>query len=187
MALEVPLGLNAAARSDPFDRIYEAFFHPVCRWLLAMGIAEADLDDLAQEVFLVVQRKLAGFVEGNQAGWIYRIAANLARNHRRRSWLRRIFLGRDQSEEGEHISSRAAGPMELLEQKEVQQLVYQVLDGMSTKRRTVLVLVDVEGYSSEEIAGWEGVPDSTVRSRLFHARREFRAAWQKLEKVRDLR
>ena len=44
---------------------------------------------------------------------------------------------------------------------------------MSEKRRTALILSEIEGYSGEEIARLQGIPVATVRTRLFHARREF--------------
>jgi len=79
----------AGARShDPEQRfrdIYERWFHDVVKWLYALGMPGSDTEDLAQEIFLVVRRKLDQFDGGNLAGWLYRIAQLTVRDHRRRS------------------------------------------------------------------------------------------------------
>src|SRR5438045_9424077 len=74
-----------------FQSVYTAWFHPTLRWLRAFGVAESELEDVAQEVFLVVQAKLARFDGRNLAGWLFAIAARRASDHRRGAWHRRLF------------------------------------------------------------------------------------------------
>ena len=87
------LATDAEAERAPleFDAIYDAWFDPVCRWARALGGPEADLDDLAQEVFVVVERQLAKFDGRNLAGWLYRITARVVAGQRRRAWFRHLF------------------------------------------------------------------------------------------------
>ena len=54
----------------------------------------SDTEDLAQEIFLVVRRKLDRFDGGNLAGWLYRIAQLTVRDHRRRAWFKNLTLRR---------------------------------------------------------------------------------------------
>ena len=54
----------------------------------------SDTEDLAQEIFLVVRRKLDRFDGGNLAGWLYRIAQLTVRDHRRRAWFKNLVLRR---------------------------------------------------------------------------------------------
>ena len=185
LAMDQPLVAKTAIAREmvSFRAIYERWFHETCRWLRAMGCADSELEDLAQEVFLVVRRRLGGFEGASPKGWIYRIAYNVARAHRRRLWFRRvIFLG--DSGQLEAIPERAAGPAETLEQREAAHRVEAVLSKMSAKRRRAFYLFEVEGYSSDEIAQLEGIPDATARTRLFHARKEFRQQLKKMEAKR---
>jgi DNA-directed RNA polymerase specialized sigma24 family protein len=88
-------GAVVDARPEPtpldFESIYAAWFDPVCRWLKALGGPQSDVEDLAQEVFVVVRRKLDRFDGGNTAGWLYRIASRTVSDARRRSWFKHLF------------------------------------------------------------------------------------------------
>jgi len=68
-----------------FAAVYARWFHDVSHWARALGGPEADCEDLAQEVFLIVRRKLSDFDGRNLAGWLYRITARTVRDHRRRA------------------------------------------------------------------------------------------------------
>jgi RNA polymerase sigma-70 factor (ECF subfamily) len=167
-----PLARSSSSREATFSRIYEAWFHEVTRWIRALGGPDADLEDLAQEVFVVVERKLDGFDGRNLPAWLYRIAARTVSVHRRRAWFRRIFLrprdvGLDDLEHG------ALSPAELLERQEAHRIVYGLLARMSDKRRRAFALFEIEGYSGEEIAALEGIPLKTAWSRLGLARKDF--------------
>ncbi len=170
-AADAPSPSEAVVRPR-FEEVYLSHFHDVCRWLHAMGCREADLEDLAQEVFLVVRRRLDDFDGRNLPGWLYAIAVRVASGHRRRAWVRRIFF-RPREALAEQPAEQAS-PADQLQHKEDRRLLDAVLAEMSPKRRTTFVLFEIEGYSGEEIARLEGVPEATVRTRLFHARKEFR-------------
>ena len=154
-----------------FETIYDAYFRHVVGWMRAMNVPAADMEDAAQEVFLIVQRKLPGFRGGNVAGWLYRIADLTARNYRRLAWFKHLFA-REPS--GEVAESLVVGgtPATTLEQKEDQNALARMLSRMSAKRRETLVLFEVEGYSGQEIAVLQGVPIKTVWTRLHHARKD---------------
>jgi RNA polymerase sigma-70 factor (ECF subfamily) len=157
-----------------FASVYQAWFEPVCRWLRALGGPQSDVEDLAQEVFMVVRRKLPGFDGRNMAGWLYRISARTASDARRRAWWKHLLRGRGLAAIDE-LAHGGAGPVELLERKEAERVVYALLDRMSDKRRRALILAELEGCSGAEIAALEGIPEATVRTRLHHARRDFLA------------
>ncbi|MDB4965806.1 MAG: polymerase sigma factor RpoE [Myxococcales bacterium] len=173
--------LHAAAEGlaqdrEPLDftRVYEAWFEPCLRWLRALGIPDADLEDVGQDVFLVVRRKLGAFDGERLAAWLYRIASHTASDHRRRAWFRRLWT-RGSRIDFDHLPSTAAGPVEQLERREAQRLLDRVLRTMSDKRRVAFALFEIEGYSGEEIAAILDVPVATVWTRLHHARKEFLA------------
>src|SRR5262245_15554305 len=93
----VPAAAPARARDDRegrFRDIYERWFGDVVRWIYALGVPSSDSEDLAQEIFLVVRRKLDRFDGGNLAGWLYRIAQLTVRDHRRRAWFKNLTVRR---------------------------------------------------------------------------------------------
>ena len=163
-----------------FTRVYEAWFDPCLRWLRALGIPDADLEDLGQEVFVVVRRKLDGFDGEKLAAWLYRIAARTASDHRRRAWFRRLWT-RGARVDLETLASTATGPCEALERREAERQLAAILGRMSEKRRVAFALYEIEGYSGEEIAALLDVPVATVWTRLHHARKEFLARVAELE------
>jgi RNA polymerase sigma-70 factor (ECF subfamily) len=153
-----------------FTAIYRRWLNDVCRWATALGGPGIDPDDVAQEVFLVVQRRLPQFEGDDHSSWLYAITTRVVRSTRRRAWLRRTVLG----DEGlETLPDPRPAPDEQAQRRQDQRTLYALLGRMSEKRRTVLALCEIAGYTAEEIARLEGIPAATVRSRLFDARRCF--------------
>jgi RNA polymerase sigma-70 factor (ECF subfamily) len=165
-------GVRASSAPLSFDRVYIDHFQHVLRWARALGGLEADLDDLTQEVFMVVRRKLDGYVGPSMHAWLYGITRKTVSDYRRRAFMRRMLSGLTRSLESAPtaLRSRESDPAE---RWEAQQIVRQVLGKMSTLRRTAFVLFEVEGYSGEEIAELEQIPVATVYTRLHHARHDF--------------
>jgi RNA polymerase sigma-70 factor, ECF subfamily len=158
-----------------FEDIYGQWFHEVNRWVRAFGGLDADLDDLAQEVFIVVRRKLPEFDGGNLPGWLYRIAQRTVRDYRRRAWIRGLLLRKQTHRGDDDFAPQPLNPAELLERREAELLLVEILKKMTTTRRTAFILFEIEGYSGEEIAELEQVPINTVWTRLHYARKEFSA------------
>lgn len=153
-----------------FDRFYTAWVKRVLAWLRALGVRPGELDDVCQEVFLVVHRLLPRFDGRHPAAWLYRIAGNVVRNHRRGAWFRRLVPW-DEPPENAFVDERTTA----LAQEEADRLkaLHGLLDRIEPKRRAALWMFEVEGLSGEEIAEAQGVPLNTVWSRLRLARRDF--------------
>lgn len=168
------LSSRAPEKTEPldFDRVYTEHFHHVCRWARALGGLEADLDDLTQEVFLVVRRKLSTYVGPSMPAWLYGITRKTVSDYRRRAFIRRLFSGAQRSLEASPHIERTLGTRPF-DRVEAQQVVAAVLKKMSHVRRTAFILFEVEGYSGKEIAELERIPVATVYTRLHHARRDF--------------
>jgi RNA polymerase sigma-70 factor (ECF subfamily) len=146
------------------------------RWIRALGGLDAELDDLAQEVFLVVQRKLPQFDGVNLNAWLYKIARNQVSDHRRRAWVRYFLISRPETSDALAVPLHvrpAPTPHEALEQREKLALVSKMLNKMPIAQRSAFVLFEIEGYSGEEIAALEGIPVNTAWTRLHHARKRF--------------
>ena len=171
--VELPAAVDLPRTGEPLDftQVYESWFEPCLRWLRALGVPDAELEDVAQEVFVVVRRKLGGFDGDKLPAWLYRISANTASDFRRRAWFRRLWSrGRVDPEE---LTCTAERPDKLAERREAQRQLQQVLDKMSEKRRVTFCLFELEGHSGDEIAALLDVPVATIWSRLHQARKEF--------------
>jgi len=172
-----------------FREVYESRFHDVLRWIRAMGGREEDLDDLAQEVFIIVRRKLTSFDGQNLNGWLYRITQRTVRDYRRAAWFRNLLLRKKVPDhEGTLLKLVEPGrdPAQEQELREAQRSLRLVLSRMREKHRTAFVLFEIEGYTGEEIAALEGAPVATVFTRLYHARREFAAIIKQLNEEQKL-
>jgi RNA polymerase sigma-70 factor (ECF subfamily) len=154
-----------------FEGVYHDYFRHVVSWIRAMGVPDAEIEDVAQEVFLVVRRRLPSFHNDNLPGWLYRIAQFKVHNFRRMSWFKNLFSRRKDLDPSEG-SSIVSTPAMALEQKQDQRVLADMLAHMSDKRRETLILFEIEGFTGQEIARLQGVPVKTVWTRLFHARKD---------------
>ena len=173
-----PDGVARASRGGDvprFEQIYAEHFAEVTRWVRALGGTRADVEDIAQEVFLVARRRLPEFDGGNLKGWLYRMTQLTVRAHRRRAWVRRALFGHE-SGDGERaldFGQAALDPSQQLERQEAERRIAELLEGMSERRRAAFISFEIEGYTGEEIAKREGIPLSTVWTRLYYARKDF--------------
>lgn len=151
-----------------FNEVYSAWFYTVERWSYALGCPAADRADVAQEVFLVVRRKLEQFDGNNLSGWLYRITARKVKDYRRRIWFRNLFCAAD-----DESVEPSDSPEEDYQRKQQQAVLRRVLAQMSEKQRTAFILFELEGYSGQEIAELLAVPVQTIWTRLHYARPEF--------------
>lgn len=182
--------LAESARARPtFEQVYAERFHDVLRWLRALGGLDADLDDLAQEVFVIVERKLPDFDGQNLGAWLYKIAKNHVGDYRRRAWMRRIFWSSRPLIEPDDVPlhfQTLPTPLEALQHREVVHFVTRTLNKMPLAQRSAFVLFEIEGFSGEEIAELEGVPVATVWTRVHYARKRFLALLQRAEREGNL-
>lgn len=176
-----PAALRESDRDRRFREIYEHRFDDVVKWLYALGVPGSDTEDLAQEIFLVVRRKVDRFDGGNLSGWLYRIAQLTVRDHRRRAWFKNLTLRRRNLDLAK-VELTTPGPAARYEEAENRRLLQDLVAGMSEKLRTAFVLFEIEGYSGEEIARIQDIPLGTVWTRLHLARKEF---WKLLNKQRQ--
>jgi RNA polymerase sigma-70 factor (ECF subfamily) len=164
-----------------FTAVYDHWFREVMRWARALGAPDAELEDLTQEVFLVVRRKLDGFDGRHLPAWLYRITQRTVSDYRRRSWFKNFFSQRQELALDE-VAGAARTPEEALALADDRRRLQRILESMSLKRRSAFVLFEIEGYSCEEIAQLEQTSLSSVWTRVHHARKDFLARLAKLER-----
>lgn len=153
-----------------FDSIYRDLFDDVAHWVRALGAHDADVEDLTQEVFIILRRKLPGFDGQNLGGFLYRIIQRTVRDHRRSAWYRHV---RGRPEPLSTLDSMSPTGVDAVQRHEGRRLLDAILARMSEKRRTAFILFEIEGYGGEEIARIHGIPLKTVWTRLHHARKDF--------------
>jgi RNA polymerase sigma-70 factor (ECF subfamily) len=163
------VGRQDAAAHD-FRRLYDSWFADVARWVRALGASPSDQDDLVQEVFVVVHRRLHAFDGQNMAGWLYRIAAHQVRDFRRLRWIRHIFGRSVPLSPG--VPSTGPTPLMMLETKEKQLLLERLLSNLNEAQRAAFVLFEMDGYTGDEIARIQQVSINTVRARIHRARKK---------------
>jgi RNA polymerase sigma-70 factor, ECF subfamily len=168
-----------------FNSVYAAWYDDVTRWLRALGGPPADLDDLAQEVFIVVHRRLHAFDGRNLAGWLYRITIRQLRDLRRLRWVKNVF--KRTVPLSTRIAATGPTPVIALETKQRQDLLDRLLTKLSAPLRETFILFEIEGYTSDQIAAFQGVPANTVRARIYRARKKvlrLMAEWRNDERQR---
>ena len=150
--------------------IYEAHADFVWISLQRLGVQPPDMDDVAQEVFMVVHRRLDSF-DGSAriTTWLFGICLRVAANYRRHRRLRRESLVGDP---GDDRPSPNAGADDLLARREERQFAEWALSYLSVEQRATFVMFEVESISCEAIAKIMNVPVGTVYSRLHAARRQ---------------
>ncbi len=148
-------------------QIFDEHARYVWRTLRHLGVADADLEDVCQEVFVTVHRKLPEF-EGRSKlrTWLYGICLRVASDYRRRAYVRRERAVPDPLQgaaepRGNQPDVRA----------ELRGTLAQLLDSLDDDKRAVLVLYEIEGLSMKEVAEVVDCPLQTAYSRLHAARR----------------
>jgi RNA polymerase sigma-70 factor (ECF subfamily) len=131
-------------------------------------------EDLVHEVFVRLPEAIRGFrEEAALRTFLISIAVNRARRFTRSRARERAALERMSSEPP---PSGAETPEQLVRRRELAQALSRALASLPLDQRVAFVLCEVEQRSSGEAAMIVGVPEGTVRTRLFHARRKLREA-----------
>lgn len=158
------------------ERVLKRYAPDVTRIAHRMLGPTADLDDVVQEALFQVARSLPGFQGTAQfSTWLYRVVSNVARMHLR-SKASRVVLDFAEPMQLARSAADAESPEQHAERSDDIRALYRCLDRLSEKKRTVLVLHDLEGVPAAEIARIVEIPLLTVRTRLFYARKELYAA-----------
>lgn len=163
-------------RSDPaeaaFREVFVAHAPYVWRCLRRLGVSPADVEDLCQEVFVVVHRKLRDLQpDAPLRAWLYGIAVRKAWDHRRLAYQRHE---RPTDELPERSEEAAQG--DALDRRTARDLLDQLLDKLDPKQREVFVLYEIEQLGMNEIAAALDCPLQTAYSRLHAARKQMQAA-----------
>lgn len=154
-----------------FTAIFREHAPHVWRALRRLGVREADVEDVAQEVFVVVHRKLPEF-EGRSTlkTWIYGICVRTASDYRRRAHVRR-----ERPTERLPDERHSAPQLKALEREQARALLDEALAALDEDKRAVFVLYEIEELDMPRVAEALGCPLQTAYSRLYAARKKVEA------------
>src|SRR5258708_23235367 len=144
------LGLDPVREREDAVRLralVKEHFDLVWRTLRRLGVPVSDLDDAAQQVFLVVSRKLSAIEPGKEKPFIFQISLRVASDARRTLRRRRVVFDPSLL----HGVDTSPGPEALTERKRARALLDTVLDELAIELRAGFVLFEIEEMSCIEI------------------------------------
>jgi RNA polymerase sigma-70 factor (ECF subfamily) len=145
----------------------------VFRWALVFTADPDEADDITQETFVLMYRRLAQYGgEASFQGWLYRITRRVA-SQRGRTQRRRARLAGSARARPE-IEVYHTDPGARVDRERLRDRVFESLDRLPEKQREVFDLVDLQGLTPAEAAELTGSNPSTVRGHLFKARSSIR-------------
>jgi RNA polymerase sigma-70 factor (ECF subfamily) len=136
------------------------------RVLRRLGVRESDAEDVCQEVFLIVHRKLAEF-EGRSSvrTWVYGICIRAASDYRKRAGHRKETV----TDQPPELAS-ASNPHDETAGRQARAMLDRIVDELDDDKRDVFVLYEIEELAMSEVAVAVGCPLQTAYSRLHAAR-----------------
>jgi RNA polymerase sigma-70 factor (ECF subfamily) len=181
----VALASLPEAEAD-FGQVYRELFGFVWRSARGMGVSAAAVDDVVQEIFVVVHRRLRDFeARSSLRTWVSGIVLNVVRHHRRH--IARKSPPRVEGDaplEPDQQMSPHPDPLEGALLAENARKLQRLLDTLDDDKREVLVLAELEELSIPEIAEALGINVNTAYSRLRLARERFELALKR-EQARE--
>ncbi len=149
-----------------------------------------DACEAVQEAFLSAYRSIRRFRgDAKFSTWLYGICVNHSKNRLSQAARRSHYEVQSVDQPPMDPPSATIGPepadpgpsvLDQMEKKELQAKVQECIDALETSQKEVLVLRDIEGFSYEEMVDILGVPDGTIKSRLFRARENLRRGLKKV-------
>ena len=167
---------SASTRDASVERVralvkeHHAF---VWRTVRRLGLPEDAADDAAQQVFVVLARRIDEVARGAEKSFLYRTAANVTADMRRRYAVRRRVEAPTEEGTAPEVADSAESAEERLDRAAARALLAEAIESLPDDVREVFVLFELEGLTSPEIATLTGVPEGTVASRLRRAREKF--------------
>ena len=157
-----------------FNELFNQYKYEVLRTLRYI-LRRDDLDDIVQNVFIEIFKSIRNYrFKARFSTWLYRVCMNVAMQSLRKA--KRV----ERNDRLWEPTGRKESPFGHLARKELMAVVEQILETMSPKKRVVFILHEIEELNAPEIGEIVGCSSATVRTRLFHARKEFYRRARKL-------
>jgi RNA polymerase sigma-70 factor (ECF subfamily) len=156
-----------------FEDVYAQHVRFVWRVLRGLGVPEAVVADAAQDVFMVVHRRLPEFDARHALKtWLFAIAYRVAFKYRRTLQRAREHAAFDDS-----VRDAAPGPDATAEGRDAERLMAELFDELDERKRAVMVLSEWEELTAPEISAITGIRLSSVYTLLRRARIQLNRAF----------
>jgi RNA polymerase sigma-70 factor (ECF subfamily) len=167
-------------QTNAFDMLVTRYRDRVYSLAYYMLSNAYEAEDIAQEVFVRAYINLGKFRrESGFYTWLYRIAVNIVYTQAKK-YSRRRTLYEDSFREQDYSRSQAAeSPEAAAQSQELREMILRAIHHLDPRFRQVLVLKELEGLDISEVAHILGLPEGTVKSRLFRAREDLKCLLQK--------
>lgn len=165
-----------AGDGDAFARFIDKYKALVVHIVYRLVLNLDDRDDICQEVFMKIYRSLAGFrFESKVSTWVARVAYNTCMNHLDKK--RELLVDEFRPDLGtlDDLSGDADRPDEVAEEVDVSLRLRAEIERLPAAYRTILTLYHLEEMSYNEIGEVMNLPEGTVKSHLFRARKHLKA------------
>ncbi len=160
---------GAAPPVPTFAQVYAAHSTFVWRSLRRLGVPAADVEDAAQETFVVIHRRLAEFEHRSSVKtWVFGICLRVASD-----WRKRAHLKRETTFDEAPVQRTQSGdlPTAAIARRQARQKLDRALDALDEDKRAVFVLFELEQLPMQEVADTVGCPAQTAYARLYAARK----------------
>jgi RNA polymerase sigma-70 factor (ECF subfamily) len=156
--------------------IYDEYYRPVRRFILNTVRNEWVADDLVQETFIKINNNLETVRDASKLkSWIFRIAYNNCQDFFRSRGKSSSLDNEEIQEIPEETSSPAVpATQKALEQFQMRQCVFGLVNHLPEPLRSVIILSDVDEFSQQEIADIIGITVANVKTRLHRARKKLK-------------
>ena len=153
---DAPTGL-----SEQYAALFRRQYRRVVRWLTVLGIGSGEVDDVAQEVFIIAHRKLDQLrPDASEAAWLLGISRRVVATHRRTK--ERTRAREEKATPPEPLPDPEAAAM----RSQAAQVLHDFLTSLPDDQRLVFVLYEMDGANASEIAEALGISSNTVHSRI---------------------
>jgi RNA polymerase sigma-70 factor (ECF subfamily) len=170
--------ISATSAELTFDLVYQEYFDFVWRSTRRLGVTEEAVDDVVQNVFVVVHRRLAEYASGGSLrSWLFSIVLRIVQNHRRSvhrkspHWRQGGGLA-----DPDTLPHDGAHPFRALSRAEAACIIEKLLESLDEDKRAIFVLAELEQMTAPEIAQVTGLQPKEIYSLLRSARTDFERA-----------
>ena len=167
-----------SGQADKFHDLVKRYEQKLYNFSLRMCRNPSDAEDMIQDTFLNVFKYLKNFrYETKFKNWLYKVAASTCIKKRRKSKFAPDkelsldeFLPNDEAEKPDNVPEWAMLPLDKLLNEELSGVINKTILALPKKYRVVIVLRDIEGFSTAETAQILNLSPSNVKVRLHRAR-----------------
>ena len=170
--------LSRQENQEAFGELVRRYEGRLMRVISRFIVDQETIEDITQDVFLRVYRRLELFDPSRRFGpWLFQIGVNMTLDYLRKTQrrVRWSLFSQSRKEDAPTFDPAVEDPRQSID---VSQEVRYVLEKIPEKYRTVLILRDLENFSSSEIAAILNRKEATIRWRLAEARAKFQELWE---------